>query len=214
MTARVTGIVLAGGASRRFGTDKLAEPIDGVSLLERAVRVVAEVVDEIVVVGAPGRAEPQFGSKGGASTVHFVTDPEPFSGPLVGVRTGLQAATGSVVLIVGGDMPSLVPGVLRLLIEQAPAALADRAGILRPLPCALDRSAAFAAADELLAGGERRLRALLLKLGVAGLGRASWDAADPGALTLVDIDAPADLPRKQRDPDLAAGVSREEEPGP
>ena len=206
----VSGIVLAGGASRRFGGDKLAEPINGVTLLEHAVQALAGIVDEIVVVTAPGRAPPALGPLG--RPVHFVTDPERFGGPLVGVRTGLGAARGSVVLVVGGDMPSLVPDVLRLLVDRAPAVLADGAGVIRPLPCALDRTKALLAADELLAAGERRLRALLTRLGTVTLARTDWQDEDPGGWTLVDIDERRDLPRNERDPDLAIGVSREEEP--
>jgi molybdopterin-guanine dinucleotide biosynthesis protein A len=209
-----SGVVLAGGASRRFGTDKLAEPIDGVSLLGLAVRALAGLVEEIVVVVAPDRPPPSLGPNDPGRQVRFVADPERFGGPLVGVRTGLAAARGSIVLVVGGDMPSLVPALLVLLLDRAPAALADPAGVLRPLPCALERTAGLAAADELLAGGERRLRALLARLGTAALPWTDWRAEDPGGLTLVDIDVRSDLPRKSRDPDLSIGVPREEEPGP
>jgi molybdopterin-guanine dinucleotide biosynthesis protein A len=210
----VSGIVLAGGASRRFGRDKLAESIDGITLLERAIRALTGIVDEVVVVIAPDRAAAIPGPPMPGPVIRYVHDPEPFGGPLVGLRAGLLAAAGSTVLVVGGDMPFMVPGVLRLLVDAAPAALADAAGVLRPLPCALDRATALPAADELLAGGERRLRALLTRLGTMSLARAEWHSQDPGGLSLVDIDEPGDLPRKPRDPDLSAGVSQEEEPGP
>ena len=52
--ARVTGIVLAGGRSTRFGGDKLAAEIGGRPLLHLAIEAVAGVVDEVVVVVAPG----------------------------------------------------------------------------------------------------------------------------------------------------------------
>ncbi|HLY14429.1 MAG TPA: molybdenum cofactor guanylyltransferase, partial [Candidatus Limnocylindrales bacterium] len=159
-----SGIVLAGGASRRFGSDKLAEPIDGVSLLERSVAALAGIVAEIVVVIAPDRAEPGIRTAG-STPIRFVADAEPFGGPLAGLRTGLAAARGATVLVVGGDMPSMRPAVLERLLRIAPAALGDQAGVLRPLPCALERDPALAHADALLAGGERRLRALLAALG-------------------------------------------------
>ena len=188
-----SGIVLAGGASRRFGGDKLAEPIAGFSLLERSVGALAGLVDEIVVVLAPDRAEPDLRT-GGATAIRYVADPEPFGGPLVGLRTGLGAARGSTVLVVGGDMPSMRPAVLEQLLRRAPAALADQAGVLRPLPCALSRDLARAAAEVLLNGGERRLRALLAELGTAALPWVEWQSNDPDALTLVDIDERSDLP--------------------
>ncbi len=210
----VSGIVLAGGASRRFGGDKLAEPVAGVPLLDRAVRVLAEVAGEVVVVAAPGRPVPGLAGIDGGPAIRIVTDPEPFGGPLAGVRTGLAAARGSIVIVVGGDMPSIVPAVLRRLLERAPAALADEAGILRPLPCTLDRRAALVAADRLLGAGERRLRSLLAELGTIALSRPEWAVDDPDGLTLVDVDERTDLPDRQRGPDLAIGASPEEEPGP
>ena len=39
----VSAIVLAGGASTRFGRDKLAEPVDGRPLLHHAAEAVAAV---------------------------------------------------------------------------------------------------------------------------------------------------------------------------
>ena len=54
MTARrVTGLVLAGGRSSRFGRDKLAERIDGRTLLDSAIDGVTPASTEILVVAAP-----------------------------------------------------------------------------------------------------------------------------------------------------------------
>jgi molybdenum cofactor guanylyltransferase len=210
----VSGVVLAGGASRRFGGDKLAEPIDGVPLLGLAVQALAGVVDEIVVVHAPGRSAPRLGPDDPDHPVRYVSDPEPFGGPLVGVRTGLAAAQGTAVLIVGGDMPSLVPGVLHLLVDHVPAALTDPAGVLRPLPCAVDRLTALAVADELLAGGERRLRALLTRLGTVALPWTEWQVLDPDGLSLVDIDEPGDLPQNRETPTFRPESRRRRSPVP
>ena len=55
-TVTVSGVVLAGGASRRFGRDKRAEPVAGVPLLRRAVDAVTEVSDDVV---PHVRVEPQ-----------------------------------------------------------------------------------------------------------------------------------------------------------
>ena len=191
----VSGIVLAGGASRRFGSDKLAQSIDGISLLDRAIQALAGIVDEVLVVIAPDRPVPLLHPAASGPVVRWVHDPEPFGGPLLGLATGLRAASGSIVLVVGGDMPYLVPAVLRRLAGAPPAALADSTGVLRPLPCALNREAALVAADELLAAGERRLRTLLTRLGSAPLAFAAWQAEDPDGLSLVDIDERADLGR-------------------
>lgn len=188
-----SGIVLAGGASRRFGGDKLATPIAGIPLLDRSIGALAGIVDEIIVVVAPNRAELHRAAVG-PTPIRVVADPEPFGGPLVGLLTGLRAAGGATVIVVGGDMPSIRPAVLELLLARPPVALGDRTGVLRPLPCCLDRAAALLAADALLASGQRRMRALLASVGTAILPWAEWQARDPEGLTLVDIDERSDLP--------------------
>lgn len=196
------GIVLAGGRSSRFGRDKLAEPIDGEPLLWRPIRALAAAdCDGIVVVIGPEADEPALPAEL-ASIVRFTRDPEAFGGPLVGLRSGLVESNATRVLVAAGDQPELRPGLLRLLRGavrdggHAPAAaiLVDPVGVRRPLPCVLDRRLALAAADELLAAGERRLRAVLDRLETVAIDEAGWRPADPDGDWTRDIDAPEDLP--------------------
>jgi molybdopterin-guanine dinucleotide biosynthesis protein A len=187
-----SAIVLAGGRSSRFGRDKLAEPIDGRPLLARAVEASATVVDEVIVVLAPEGAEPDLGMQ-----VRFVRDTERFGGPLVGLAAGLEAATHERVVVVGGDMPRLIPAVLRLLLDHlaaaAATALADEDGVVRPLPMGLRRLAALDAARRMVAGGRRGLLLLLDDLSVDIITGSDWRALDPEGATLRDIDRPADI---------------------
>ena len=57
-SAAVFALVLAGGASSRFGSDKLAATLDGRPLLHHALEAVAAVADRIVLVVAPGAPLP------------------------------------------------------------------------------------------------------------------------------------------------------------
>jgi molybdopterin-guanine dinucleotide biosynthesis protein A len=195
---RLGAIVLAGGRSARFGRDKLAEPLGGRSLLMHAIEAVTAVDTglDLVVVAAPG-ASPTIPA--GARLVH---DPRAFEGPLAGVATGLAALGPDTdrVVVVGGDMPGLVPAVLRLLassldddpaVDLALLAGDDRA---RPLPSAIRRAAGLRAADALLVAGERRLRALADVLVTAVLPASAWRPLDPSGTTLGDVDTPDDLP--------------------
>jgi len=196
---RVGAIVLAGGRSSRFGRDKLVEEIDGRALLDRAVDAVRAVATDkdVVVVMAPGREIPAAG------VARVVRDPFAHGGPLVGVATGLQALDDRVgrVIIVGGDMPTLHPMVLRRLLgtvgPEHPAVLlelpAGEAPHAPALPAAFDRAAATAMVGGLVEGGERRLRALAEHLGITIVPWADWQVDDPDARTLRDIDTPDDL---------------------
>jgi molybdopterin-guanine dinucleotide biosynthesis protein A len=189
---RVTAIVLAGGRSSRFGRDKLAEPIDGRPLLDHAIEAVRPHSTEILVVAAPG-ATPILPD--GARLIH---DPVAFEGPLGGLLAGLRAAVEPVVLVIGGDMPSLVGAVLdSMLVElDAPpvdAVVLEHDGRPRPLPMVVRRERALAAADRLVGAGERRLRAIGEALETRIVPEATWRPLDPDGLTVRDIDIPADL---------------------
>ena len=188
----VSAIVLAGGRSSRFGRDKLAEPVDGRPLLEHAIDAVRPFARETVVV---------LGTQGSPDVppdVWVVRDPSPFQGPLVGLSAGIAAATEPIVLVTAGDMPELVPSVIEALLAAlddpaVDAALLRHDGRPRPLPMALRRVPAQAAASRLVADGERRLRALPEALATTVIDEAVWRVHDPDGRTMRDIDTPGDL---------------------
>jgi molybdopterin-guanine dinucleotide biosynthesis protein A len=191
----VTGIVLAGGRSSRFGSDKLAAELDGRPLLHHAIEAVAAVAPEVIVVAAPG-VEPPI-PVALETRVRVVHDPQPFGGPLVGLMAALSVVERSIVLVVGGDMPQLVPAVLsRLVATVGPdrrAVLLEVPGRLQPLPMALDVAAALAARMAILDRGGRSLRELLRELGAVSIPAPVWLSLDPAGVTIVDIDRPGDL---------------------
>ena len=184
-------IVLAGGRSSRFGRDKLAEPIDGRPLLHHAVAAVRTLTDQIVVVA---------GVEAGVSVPHGVTvihDDRPFEGPLAALGIGLSASSADRVIVVAGDMPTLVPAVLGRLLaalgEEVSAAILEVEGAPAILPIALIRAPASVAVSRLVDAGERRLGALQAAMDVGIVPAAEWRTDDPDGRTLRDIDTPADL---------------------
>lgn len=198
----VVAIVLAGGTSSRFGSDKLAAGLDGEPLLHHALRAVAAVANDIIVVLAPGTPAPELPAPL-VPRVRFARDPEAHGGPLAGLAAGLTLVRDEaprIALVVGGDMPRLAPAVLRLLAEMLVAdpslvAMTLAASEPAPLPMALRPDAARAAVDAILAaGGRRSLRALLDALRSATVPASAWRALDPHGATLCDVDTPGDLP--------------------
>jgi molybdenum cofactor guanylyltransferase len=193
MTERIGAIVLAGGRSSRFGRDKLAELIDGRPLLDHAMAAVRTVATDIVVVAAPD-ANPDV-----PVGVRVAHDPVAFEGPLAGLAAGLAALDPAVdrLIVVAGDMPSLMPAVLRRLLDAvasgADAAILGREGDTPPLPLSLRRRRAQAAVGTLLDAGERRLRAVSQVLDAEVIPEATWRFDDPAAATLRDMDTPEDL---------------------
>jgi molybdopterin-guanine dinucleotide biosynthesis protein A len=196
-----SGIVLAGGAGRRFGGDKLAAIYEGRPLLDHALAAVAGLVTEVIVVLAPGdeRSLPAA-----PVPVRVAVDPELHGGPLIGLMAGLELAREPIGLVVGGDMPSLAPAVLGSLLRALGAATEPAAidaatllqrGVVRPLPAAVRNGAATEAGRRLVGAGERSLTALFRDLRTRSLEEAEWRGLDPTAATLRDIDRPTDLER-------------------
>jgi molybdopterin-guanine dinucleotide biosynthesis protein A len=208
-----TAIVLAGGRSTRFGSEKLAVEVDGRPLVEHAIAAVSEVADEVIVAGAaPSRALPGPDAR----SIRSIPDAEAFGGPLAGLSGALLATTTGLAIVVGGDMPGLVPDVLRSILERLAAdeeldavLLADPGDNVGPLrtvspgdprrrqvlPVAIDVARASAAALQVLAAGDRSLVRLLGRLRVAEIPAAEWLALDPAGRTLLDVDRPADVAR-------------------
>ena len=197
----VSGVLLAGGASRRFGADKLVAQLDGAPLFHHALRSLAAVCDEVVIVIAPDESELSTPSE--LSGIRFARDPVPHEGPLLGVRTGLRAAAGSIAIVAAADMVRLRPALLSTLRERLEGsgrravALADADG-LHPLPVAMDVAVALAEAEGLVARGERRLRALVGALAPETIAESEWSRVDPAGEWRIDVDAPEDLPRRPR----------------
>ncbi len=204
-----TAIVLAGGRSTRFGGDKLAYRLGGEALVDRAIDAVASVADEVIVIGR--------GLDSTRPAVRGIPDAEQFGGPLLALVAALDEARGTVAIVVGGDMPELVPAVLSRMLEDLEAGQGFQAVILatpgptigadRPelprrqvLPLAIRVQPAARAAREAVEAGRRSLQALVDRVAVVELSPSIWRPLDPRARTLLDVDTPGDLARF-RDPD-------------
>jgi len=109
---RASGAVLVGGKSRRMGIDKPLIPIGGQRLIERVVGALAQVVEEVLLVGQGAARLAWLG-------LPCLEDLLP-GGPLAGIYTALAAARHPHCLIVACDMPFLDPPLLAYLLEQMP----------------------------------------------------------------------------------------------
>ena len=195
---RPSVVVLAGGGSMRFGGDKLAADVGGRPLLHRAIDAVTGICCEVIVVVGPEGVPTLPGRL--PVPMRIARDDEPGGGPLIGVIAGLEESTAPTVVVVGGDMPALVPAVLLELdrrLASAPGSVGAVALMdgdrLRPLPCALRREVALATAAALRQAGRSRLRDLLERLVAAPIPESEWRAIDPEGRSLLDVDSPEDL---------------------
>ncbi len=115
--AAVTGVVLAGGQSRRLGRDKRLEPFGGEPLMARVMGRLAQVCDELVAVVADASAAGALPLPPGA----LVTpDAYPGKGSLGGIYSGLAAASHPWAIVVACDMPFLNARLLAHMLSLRP----------------------------------------------------------------------------------------------
>ncbi|MGZ4125309.1 MAG: molybdenum cofactor guanylyltransferase [Actinomycetota bacterium] len=191
----MTGVVLAGGRSSRFGRDKLREPYKGAPLVHHAILALAGVSGDVLVVAPPG-VRPDVPAGIPLLLMHDLAEGE---GPLVALSNALSNVRTPLALVAAGDMPELAPAVLLELLRVAGEADVDAVALqdgdrFRPLPVVLRLRRARPIAAGLVRSGERRFRTLLDGLRVAVIDEPTWRALDPDGRTLFDVDEPSDLP--------------------
>lgn len=147
----LTGLVLAGGASRRMGRDKAFLELDGRPLIQIVVERMRGVCSEVLIVSGDVAPYTEFG-------VPVVQDRFPNVGVLGGLHAGLYAASHELTLAVGCDMPFLQPDLLRAFAGWAAdvdVALLRRGEHVEPLHAAYRRTCLPAMEKTIQAGRHR-----------------------------------------------------------
>jgi molybdopterin-guanine dinucleotide biosynthesis protein A len=108
----VSGVILAGGASRRMGQDKAFLEVGGQPLIAIVAERLRAVTSEVIVAANDTARYAAFGDR-------CVPDVYPGVGTLGGIHAGLRAAAHDLVLVVACDMPFLNPDLLAWFVDTA-----------------------------------------------------------------------------------------------
>lgn len=112
-----SAIILAGGRSTRMNGDKGLKELGGEALVNRVIRRVSELVDEVLlVVGSEEQREAY--SKIVDEDVILVVDLYRDGSPLVGAITGLKHAKGEYAFMAACDMPFISDEVVENLFKE------------------------------------------------------------------------------------------------
>jgi len=161
MKLAMTGVLLAGGKSRRMGCDKAALTLGGQTLAQRGINVLTEVFAEVVFSVGPGQDRLQAPS---AVPIRAIEDRVPDQGPLGALCSVLQAAKYDWIFLIACDMPFFTADGIRALAQEIGAhsqiVVPEQGGRLHPLHAFYHRSA-LPAAEQALQAGQRRMEAVL-----------------------------------------------------
>jgi molybdenum cofactor guanylyltransferase len=101
----VIALILAGGQSRRMGTDKALLDVDGLPLIQRIYQVASACVEQVYVVGPARSALP--------ADWQYLTESQPQQGPLLAFQQSLHQVTADWILLLACDLPYLEVSTIR-----------------------------------------------------------------------------------------------------
>lgn len=143
----VTGIILAGGESRRMGTLKPLVDYKGKPLINWILDSLRPLCQDIIIIANSGDFS-AFGAK-------VFPDNYPGNGPAAGIEAGLSHCRTGLALVSSCDMPNLSTAFFNHLLlnhHEFDISIAAHDGISEPLTGVFDRRVHPAFRDAILSG--------------------------------------------------------------
>jgi molybdopterin-guanine dinucleotide biosynthesis protein A len=125
---RISGVILAGGAAKRFGgKSKHNVMVGGRTIMSGMLGVIGDIFHEILIVTAKNNQE-EFA---GFTTIH---DEFTGIGPLGGIHAALKKSDADAIFVFAGDMPlidkEIILQQIKLYTQSTPGILVPRYGDL------------------------------------------------------------------------------------
>ncbi|OGW35129.1 MAG: hypothetical protein A2010_04645 [Nitrospirae bacterium GWD2_57_9] len=179
----MTGIVLAGGESRRMGRDKAFLTINGRPMIECVISVLREVTEHIIVVTNTPEAY-------AGHDVEITTDAFGQRGSIVGVYSGLLRSRDEYNIVVACDMPFLNSGLIRYMSGLATAeydvVLPKIGEFVEPLHAVYGRGL-LPVFEERIRNGHKRIMSAFTGRRVRYVTEKEVDRFDPGRRSFVNL---------------------------
>ena len=198
-TLSVTGVILAGGKSRRMGQNKALLQLGGSPLIAHVIRRMRLVTDELLLITNDHVEYAHLG-------LPMHSDMIPDAGALGGIYTGLMHASYDAVLCVACDSPFLQPKLLSYLVSilgeydavmpytyQTNSTSPNDNQITLQTLCAAYSKRCLPIIEVMLQESELRVHALAERAHIQRVSPEVWQAFDPEGLSFFNINTPADL---------------------
>ena len=195
-TEPVTGVILAGGKSRRMGENKALLQLGGDSLIGHVIRRMLPVTDELLLI-----------TNDPAEYAHLdlpmQEDAVPNSGALGGVYTGLTHASHDAVFCVACDNPFLEPKLLTYLLSvlgEYDAVMPytfrrDEKQITLQTLCAVYSKRCLPIIEQMFQESELRVHALQDWAHIKRISPEVWQRFDQEGMSFFNINTPEDFNR-------------------
>lgn len=191
-----TIVIQAGGQSRRMGRDKALVPFLGEPLIQRVIRRIAPVTEEIIITTNHPESFAFLG-------LPLIPDQFPRRGALGGLYTALQAANAPLVGVVACDMPfvsaPLLVSARQLLFETPFAAVVPKtANGLEPFHAVYRKEICLPCIEQALEAGEWRVDSWFSGVEIRYLTESEISTLDPYRISFVNLNTPEEIGRAER----------------
>ncbi|MGH9427067.1 MAG: molybdenum cofactor guanylyltransferase [Terriglobia bacterium] len=189
----MTAFILAGGRSRRMGTDKAFLVYRNEPLIHYSIRTCRSFTSDVRIIGEPARYA-CFG-------LPVIPDSGESLGPLSGIRTALQDSPTRFSSITACDMPLMSPEFFSLILRRLPGpdavVMRFHDGAVEPL-CGIYSSTCLAATERNLANGKLKITDLLTQVAVEYISEDELHEHGLSRQIFTNVNTPEDL--KQLEP--------------
>jgi len=109
----ISGVILAGGANKRFdGITKATIIIDGEKIITRMIGTLRDLFEELIIVTNTSKEFQEF------SECKIIEDQYKNAGPLGGIHAALKSTSSDSIFVFAGDMPFLDKKIIVDQIEE------------------------------------------------------------------------------------------------
>ncbi len=179
----VTGVILAGGRSKRFGRNKALEIFKDERLIDRGIRLLKEFFREILVI--TNEVDSYIGID-----ATIVKDIIPFFGPLGGIYTALLFSVNDWIFVRAVDMPFLSHDLVNIMLRYS----GENFDVIVPLSekgyeplCAMYNRRCVSFIAKCIEKDDRRIVSFFNRVKVKKIDAGDWRTVDPDGLSFVNI---------------------------
>jgi len=195
-------IILAGGFSTRFGSDKGLALLADKPLVKHVLDAVDNIVEEKIVV-ASSKTQAEAFKKVLGSNVKVAIDKWKIQSPLGGALTGFSEAKSEYALLLPCDTPLISENALALILELCVGKNAAIPrwpnGYIEPLHAAYRVKPALEASQKALSEGKLDMRSMIEKLsGVRYISTLVLRQLDPELRMFFNVNTTLDLKRAEQ----------------